>query len=91
MTHVTNQDVCEFFGFSKGLDLGLPGSMVMILDKAAALTGGYISLAYGLHSWSHSNSKPEWLCIIDGYSGCGATSPKAVLEAVKEFIRRERG
>lgn len=90
---ITNEDVCKFFGFSIGLNLELPGSMVMMLE-------GLVEKGYEWITISEVDIE-EYSCSIFEYEEgisiyhrenwksreFGATIPLAVLNAVKGLIK----
>lgn len=88
-TGITNQDVCEFFGFSKGLDLELPGSMVMMLE-------GLVERGYWCRIETPIGNEGYFCLIIKKgelkgrVSAYALAAPKAVLEAVKQLIKEVR-
>lgn len=84
---VTNQDVCEFFGFSEGLNLELPGTMVMMLVALKEKKVPW-ALSYDDRGCEFTiYLDDEWDNYILRFAD---TFPLAVLEAVRQLIRKER-
>ena len=90
MTNITDNDVCEFFGFSKNLAICNPGGMVMML--AGLRVRGYkYAVASGLGTSVMCRlSRIEDITNKDSITVNAPTPHEAVLIAVKQLIGKER-